>query len=560
MPALYRKWRSRSFDDVVGQEHVVRTLRNAVRQGRVAHAYLFTGPRGTGKTSTARILAKAVNCLNPDDGNPCNQCEMCLASNEGRAIDVLEIDAASNTSVDNVRDLRERVAYATGEGRYKVYIVDEVHRLSGAAFDAFLKTLEEPPAHVIFVFASTEPHKVPATIASRCQRFDFRSIGADEMLSRLQYVVEQEGLAASEEALRLVCQNAGGSLRDALGLLDQVVSFAGTTIGDSEVRSALGLADAAAIRTLSDALIQGNVGAGLEELSRFSDAGGDPGQLTRQFIDYWRALLLLVSGAKSERAAVDPALQEGLAVHARSLNESDVIAVLRALAEQEFSPKFNVPRQLPFEIGFVQAALAVSHPPASTSSPVSVVEPDVQRQTERPSAPAAGPESRVDQQPPHGPTPSSGGAGLNGGISHVPDATDVEPGTPSGLNPVAGQIPDFQEAWASIVRGMKNRSPSLQAVLRSGYVMKAAEGELTIGFLYDFHREQFADVKKRRLLEEVVAEVLGAPHRVTCVKTTREEVDLVKAAHTPQPDDGFIEEVAERLRGFHARELGNGRS
>ena len=188
MVSLYRKWRSRSFDDLVGQEHVVRTLRNAVRSGRVAHAYLFTGPRGTGKTSMARILAKSLNCLDPEDGNPCNRCENCNAANEGRALDVIEIDAASNTSVDSVRDLRERVGYAASEGRYKVYIIDEVHRLSGAAFDAFLKTLEEPPPHVVFVFASTEPHKVPATIMSRCQRFDFRRHSLAETVRHLRHI------------------------------------------------------------------------------------------------------------------------------------------------------------------------------------------------------------------------------------------------------------------------------------------------------------------------------------------------------------------------------------
>lgn len=539
MSSLYRKWRSRSFDDLVGQPHVVRTLRNGVRQGRLAHAYLFTGPRGTGKTSMARILAKAVNCQNPDKGNPCNECEMCRDANEGRAMDVIEIDAASNTSVENVRDLRERVAYAAGEGKYKVYIVDEVHRLSGAAFDAFLKTLEEPPPHVIFVFASTEPHKVPATITSRCQRFDFRRIPADEAFARVRYVADQENLSVTDAALRLIVQNGNGSLRDDLGLLDQVAAYTSSDITDSEVRTTLGLADPLLVARLTDAILESAVGTGLTEFGTFVDAGGDPRQLLRQFVDYWRALLLAVTGA-SRLADIDPALIEMLPKHAARLREAQVIAVLRSMTEQEFSPKFNIPLQLPFELGFVEAVLAYggSGAAARTAAP----DLDVSGiPLASPPAAATPPRSVQESSPP--PVEAS---------LPRPERAPAEAGMPAT---------DLDGAWNVVMTQMQNRGHrSIAAILRSGHVLKTDNGEIVIGFLHAFHHNQLADAKKRRLLEEVVEEVTGVAYRVRCVRCTREDVEAVNGTGSMDQDDGFVDEAAERLRAYHGKQLRNGDS
>jgi DNA polymerase-3 subunit gamma/tau len=532
----------------VGQDHVVRTLRNAVTQHRIAHAYLFTGPRGTGKTSAARILAKALNCLNPSDGNPCNQCEMCVAANEGRAMDVIEIDAASNTSVENVRDLRERVAYAAGEGRFKVYIVDEVHRLSGAAFDAFLKTLEEPPPHVVFVFASTEPQKVPATIVSRCQRFDFRRISPEIMLARVRYVAGEEGIEVDDAALALVVLNANGSLRDALGLLDQVAAYSTGPIDASEVRAALGLADPLLVARMSDALATGEVGVGLGEIENFLEAGGDSGQLGTQLIEYWRNVLLRVAGAPLPALLIDPALDESVRKHASALSRTQVVALLRALADGDFGTKFNIPTELPLQIGYVEAALVVSRlariaqsgsdeasspapvRPAGTSSPPNGKVPE-------PAAPVVPPTSlRADSDP----VPSA--------PADMPTTERSSESSSSGLT----------GAWESVVASMRSKSPSLQAILRSGYLMQAEDGEMVVGFLYEFHRNAFSDPKKRKLLEEVVTDVLGVPYHITCVRTTREEVAATSGS-LPE-DDGFIEEVSERLREFHAKQLGNGGS
>ena len=245
--ALYRKWRSQTFDEVVGQEHVTQTLRNALSEDRIAHAYLFAGPRGTGKTSSARILAKALNCTAPEGERPCNHCPTCQAITEGRMIDLIEIDAASNNSVDDIRELRDKVGFRPSEGRYKIYIIDEVHMLSNSAFNALLKTLEEPPPHARFVLATTEPHKIPATVLSRCQRFDFRRIPAPEIAGHLRHIVTVEGFGAEDDALLAIARAAQGCMRDAVSLLDQMLAYGADAITLAQVQQVLGAVNAEAV-------------------------------------------------------------------------------------------------------------------------------------------------------------------------------------------------------------------------------------------------------------------------------------------------------------------------
>src|SRR5512146_22591 len=239
--ALYRKWRSQTFDEIIAQEHVTRTLQNALRGGRVSHAYLFTGPRGTGKTSTARILAKALNCLAEDPAaRPCNQCSICVGITEGRQLDLIEIDAASNRGIDEIRELRDKIGFRPSEARYKVYIIDEVHMLTKEAFNALLKTLEAPPPHAIFVLATTEPDRVPETVRSRCQRFDFRRVPTQKIAQHLGRILEAEGSRAAPEALLAIARRATGSMRDAISLLDQLLSYGDEVIGLARVESVLG--------------------------------------------------------------------------------------------------------------------------------------------------------------------------------------------------------------------------------------------------------------------------------------------------------------------------------
>ena len=294
---FYRKWRPKSLSEVFGQSAITKTLRQAVARERIAHAYLFCGTRGTGKTSTARILAKAINCLSPQDGEPDNECHICVGINEARSLDLIEIDAASNRGIDDIRDLSDKVRFSPNESRYKIYIIDEVHMLTEPAFNALLKTLEEPPAHAVFILATTEAHKVPLTIISRCQRYDFRRIPIDQMVAKLAYISEQEGIEASDEALHLVARIANGGLRDAENLLEQVVVSYGSPISEDDVRQMLGLGGDEIALELVKHIIGKSVKDGIASVNNASEQGTDLRQLLRGTLEYLRALLLIKTGA-----------------------------------------------------------------------------------------------------------------------------------------------------------------------------------------------------------------------------------------------------------------------
>lgn len=350
--ALYRSWRPQTFSQLVGQEHISRTLRNALAQGKVAHGYIFCGPRGTGKTSTARILAKSINCHAPQGGEPCNQCPSCRRISAGSSMDVIEIDAASNRGIDEMRDLREKVRLAPAQERYKVYIIDEVHMLTTEAFNAFLKTLEEPPQHVIFILATTEPQKVPATILSRCQRFDFRRLGLGAIRSRLQEIAEASGRNITEGALRVLARAAGGSLRDGLSMLDQCLAYVGDgpseTLDEDQVTEVLGMLDEQRLLALGQALAESDGARVLEILDEATEAGKDPRQMAKDMVTYFRFLLQLNLTDK-KRSGSPGAFRE----QARLFSPDRLIAIMRAVSTAESEMRWSAQPQVILEVALI---------------------------------------------------------------------------------------------------------------------------------------------------------------------------------------------------------------
>jgi DNA polymerase-3 subunit gamma/tau len=327
--ALYRKYRPQEWDAVVGQDHVVTTLKNAIAADRVAHAYLFAGSRGTGKTTLARLLAKAVNCTNPDPTKrPDNECELCKAVNENRFLDLIEIDAASNTSVDDVRDLRDKINFSPSQGKYKIYIIDEVHMLSTAAFNALLKTLEEPPPHAIFVLATTEIHKIPATVLSRCQRHEFRRVPVDEIVANLKKIVKAENIQADDDALIQIARQSTGGMRDAQSLLDQL-SSTGDKITLALAQTVLGTATSQTVLDVLTSIMDHDPAHGLETIHKAFDAGADPRSLARQIVEYLRGLMLIQMGnANQVEATAD--VKKQMQAHAKSFSTSDVLRMMKA--------------------------------------------------------------------------------------------------------------------------------------------------------------------------------------------------------------------------------------
>ena len=354
--ALYRKFRPQDFEDVKGQEHIVTTLKNQMKADRIGHAYLFCGTRGTGKTTIAKILAKAVNCEHPVDGSPCNECETCQAINAGTSMNVIEIDAASNNGVDNIREIREEVAYRPAKGRYKVYIIDEVHMLSTGAFNALLKTLEEPPSYVIFILATTEAHKIPITILSRCQRYDFKRITVDTIAARLTELMDKEGTDVEEKAIRYIAKAADGSMRDALSLLDQCIAFyLGETLTYEKALDVLGAVDTQVFSRLLRLILKQDTAGAIRTLEDLIIQGRELGQFVADFIWYLRNLLLVkTSDAPEEAVDVSAENMELLKEEGRMLDAETLMRYIRIFSELSNQIRYASQKRVLVEIALIK--------------------------------------------------------------------------------------------------------------------------------------------------------------------------------------------------------------
>ena len=504
---FYRKWRPKSLGAVVGQEAITTTLKQAVSQGRVAHAYLFCGTRGTGKTSTARILAKAVNCLAPQNGEPDNECRICVSVNEGRALDLIEIDAASNRGIDDIRDLSDKIRFSPNEARLKVYIIDEVHMLTEPAFNALLKTLEEPPAHAMFILATTEAHKVPLTIISRCQRFDFRRIPLDQMAAKLAEICDAERIEASPDALRLISRVANGGLRDAENLLEQAIVSYGSPVSEDNVRRLLGLGGDETALALAAHIVGKSVSDGISAVNAAAEQGSDLRQLLRQTLEYLRALLLIKAGAAPHFGYSDE-ISQRLSALAADAPMEHLVHSLKTFAA--VSMRRDSASPLPLELAMVEAAAApvaraavpapayaAPRDAAAVGRPSSSAPPPGAPAAQRRPAPAA------QQHPPQSappPTPAS-----------APPAYDGHPEEPAAL---------LDRQWGMIANELRFVGSRLKlgAMLRSSKEREVVDDTIILKYPsrsnVDRLQQELDNPESRRALDDAIAKAMGGKFQI----------------------------------------------
>lgn len=545
--ALYRRWRPQDFDSLVGQEHIRVTLENAIRSDKIAHAYLFAGPRGTGKTSTAKIFAKALNCVQGPTLHPCNTCSSCVGITDGSSMDVVEVDAASNRGIDEIRDLRETVKFAPVEGKYKVYIIDEVHMLTTEAFNALLKTLEEPPSHVVFILATTEPHKIPATIHSRCQRYDFRRITQGDLLVRLQEVAAAGGMNVEEDALRLIAAQADGGMRDALSLLDQCASMAADGhVSEALVRNLLGLVGHEWVWSMTERLGKKDAAALLEGLEEMLSMGRESKQMAVEWAGYLRDVMLYQAAPGMEKwQDCSGSMREKLAEHAKQLSQSAIMQAVRRLGEAIQEARWAVDARIPLEMallalcrgeaengdwdGLTQRvqALETALAQGGAASPL--------RTAPEPSAPVR----RFEAQPE--PVRRSAAPAVDKVTRATPPAATPSAAVVSAAKPTvaAAASPVSGDLWQQFLkRLMSSGKRSVYACVSQGQLVKAEAGVVMLQFTAAFPCERTAKDDYREIVENLFAELCGHPVQLQCVQGVAGAAPAAVKTTPTEPDWG----------------------
>ena len=545
---LYLKYRPQRFADLIGQEVVAQTLRNAVREGRLSHAYLFTGIRGTGKTSAARILARAINCEAVRDGEPCGECQPCLSIAEQRCLDVIEIDAATNRGIDEIRDLRERAQFLPSQFKTKVYIIDEAHMLTLEAGNAFLKTLEEPPEHACFILATTEPQRLAETVLSRCQRFDFRRIPVDQMAAHLAQICAQEGVRATPEAVTLVAEAGAGSLRDALSLLDRLLGLAqGGQLDRDAVQAGLGLADPRALVRLAAELARGEMGAAWGELRQLQAAGVEPRQMIRSLGALARLYLWQELGGAAGAGAAD--LEELPAPPGFWLEVMTTAAAAGAELRRADDPWMSLEASL-LRLGGARSGLAAAGPDLSPPAPlaprpspevpvrrtIAEMSPPPLAPAERPAATRADLEMRDDD-------PSV--------LQPSPETTPAP--VPRAEPPEEGQGGDAVGRWPEILAWLGRDNMPVKALLAEGRPASHRDGVVTVEFdqKFEFHFGQMQSPSNRELLQRACREVLGEEVRVVVVKSPLSaETEAESGDTAPEAGGGATSALSQAMSVF----------
>jgi len=527
--SFYRKWRPQSFEDVIGQERVTRTLQNAIRTGRVVHAYLFAGHRGTGKTTTARLLAKALNCAQGPTPTPDNTCPNCQAIAGGYSVDVIEIDAASNRGIEEIRELRDRIRLAPTEGRKKVYIIDEAHMLTAEAANALLKTLEEPPAHAVLVLVTTEPHRLPATILSRCQRFDFRRVSPKEIIARLRHIAATEGFAIDDPALALIVAAADGSVRDAESILDQLAAFAEGPITAADVQAVLGLLAEEVSLRLAGAIVAHDAPAALALVGQVINEGKDVRQVLRALLDHFRDLLVLRTGGRGESIDTTEGRLQALQEQAGRTAIEEILRALNILSAADAEARWSPQPRLALEIALIRLCRPEMDPTLEglrtrlsaleerLGTAPAAVPPVRQAPATPPAPPSPAPEqpSGAPAKPsPPGPLRAATAPAVVAAVVATPPGLEHEPPLPV---PVV-HLEDVRRSWARILEEVKRTKMFCHALLIEGVPLAIEDNHLVIGLRqgYNFHLDNLHRPENRSVVEGAVARVLRHHLRLRC--------------------------------------------
>lgn len=528
--SLYLKWRSQNFEDVIAQDHVTRTLKNAIKLGQVSHAYLFCGPRGTGKTSTARILAKAVNCESESEDKPCNKCRSCVSISQGRAMDLIEIDAASNRGIDDVRDLREKVRFMPAEAKRKVYIIDEVHMMTSEAFNALLKTLEEPPERAMFILATTEAHKVPPTIVSRCQRFDFRPIPLRAIVDRLEHICQAESLNIAAATLELIARHATGSLRDAVSLLDQLAVYNDGVITPETASAILGATTIERVEQFVNALAQRDMAGGIRVVNDVVNDGSDLRQFNREIVDYLRDLMLL-KAAPRETGYFD--LRQEAVARRHSTGEllslEDVFRLISIFSGSDIALKSGRYAQLPLEMGVVDFVLGSNSSTRREIAPVVAIpraepRPPAKRDSAPPKLQVVPPQpgqarpeaTRTSNNSPEADSSKDADApkSRQQAAATVPEAAEMQVDHQEDLDPELARVVDL---WPRILEDIRPLNRSVEALLKDCAPVGMEGSFLVLGFQFEFHKTKIEDARNRSIVESVASKVIGGKCHIKCV-------------------------------------------